>query len=67
MEHEKALVAIVGIALLSAWALYLGYDGVLFLTTIGIMAGLGGYPILQELKDRWDAGIVQGSRKVKRN
>jgi len=65
MELNKAIAAIAGITLLSAWALYLGYDGVLFLTAVGIMSGLGGYPILKELKDRWDIAIVQ-SLKVKR-
>lgn len=60
---RNALAAIAGILLLTSWALYLGYDGALFLAAVGIMSGLGGYPILQELKAWYDVKTVKGFLK----
>ena len=41
----NAIAAIMGIVLLTFLALAMGYDGILFLTAIGIISGLGGYPV----------------------
>lgn len=46
----NAIAAMGGVGLLAAWALWLGYDGILFLTAVGIISGLGGYPVMKELK-----------------
>ena len=45
----NAIFAMAAIALLTALALYWGYDGAIFLTSIGIISGLGGYPILNTI------------------
>lgn len=42
----QALAAIAGIVILDAIALANGVDGVLLMTSIGIISGLGGYPVL---------------------
>ena len=49
----NAIAAIAGISLLAAWALYLGFDGILFLTAIGIVSGLGGYPVAKEIASNY--------------
>jgi len=50
-KGRNAIAAIVGIALLTGWALYLGHDGVLLAVTIGIISGLGGYIVLNDAKE----------------
>lgn len=48
MEDMRAICSMAGVALLTAWALYLGYDGVLFMSAIAIISGLGGYILMKE-------------------
>lgn len=55
----KAVCAIIGIVLLDAWAIYNGINGVFMTTAIGIIAGLGGYPILKSIKDAYDVSIAK--------
>lgn len=45
----NAIAAIAGIVILAAIALALGYDGLLFLTAVGVISGLGGYPVLKQI------------------
>ena len=59
MKIANCLAAIAGITFLSAWAIYLGYDGVIFLTTVGVLSGLGGYPILNKIKDTYELKVVK--------
>lgn len=49
MVAINAIVAIIGVMLLAGWALYLGFDGILYLTAIGVISGLGGYTVMQEV------------------
>lgn len=55
----KTVCAIAGIVLLDAWAIYNGIDGVFLITAIGIISGLGGYPVVQQLKDWYDVKVVK--------
>ena len=48
MEDNRAMCSIAGVTLLTAWALWLGYNGVLLITAIGIISGLGGYILFKE-------------------
>lgn len=41
----KTIIAISAIALLTGFALYLGYNGGILNTTIAVLAGLGGYTL----------------------
>lgn len=57
----RAVIAILGIVILDMWAIMHGIDGALFLSAMGIISGLGGYPILRRVKNervqRWLDGI----------
>ena len=44
----NALSAIMGITILMGLALYLGFDGVMLMASIGIISGLGGYPVVKK-------------------
>lgn len=58
----NAIAAIAGITILMGWALYLGHDGVLLMTAVGIISGLGGYPLAkaayQNYKDNLENPIA---------
>lgn len=45
----NAIAAMIGIVILTALALLLGHDGILYLMAVGILSGLGGYVILGDL------------------
>ena len=47
---KNAIAAMAGVTILTGLALWLGYDGVIFLTAVAIISGLGGYPVLAALK-----------------
>lgn len=65
--EKNACFAIAGIVILVGLALYLGYDGVLFLTAIGIISGLGGYPVLKEIKQAYqNIGEAVGEQAQKK-
>jgi hypothetical protein len=55
----KTITAIIGIIILDCWAIANGIDGILLITAIGIISGLGGYPILKSIKDAYDVSIVR--------
>lgn len=44
------MVAMAGIVIIVIAALSMGFDGVILMTGIAIISGLGGYPVLAELK-----------------
>jgi hypothetical protein len=48
-EYVKE-TAIVGLVVLEALALYLGYDGIVFSACIALIAGLAGYTIAEMRK-----------------
>ena len=48
MNDERAMAAIAGITILTAWALWLGFDGVLFMASVAVISGLGGYILMKE-------------------
>ena len=53
MEMDKTpakvqMTVAVGITGLSAWGLYLGYNGIIFGTALALLAGLGGYSVGKE-------------------
>ena len=48
MEDKRAIAAIAGVVWLTSLALLLGYDGVLFMSAIAIVSGLGGYILFKE-------------------
>lgn len=48
MEDNRAIAAIASVVFLTALALWLGYDGVLFMTAIAVISGLGGYILFKE-------------------
>lgn len=48
LKDERAIASMIGVALLAAWALWLGYDGVIYMTAIAVIAGLGGYVLMKE-------------------
>ena len=48
MENYRAICSIAGIVILTAWALWLGFDGILFMSAIAIISGLGGYILMKE-------------------
>ena len=48
MNDVRAICSMAGVALLTAWALWLGYDGILFMSAIAIISGLGGYILMKE-------------------
>ena len=48
-KGRNAIAAIIGIVILTCYALSLGHDGILYLTAIGIISGLGGYVVLDEI------------------
>ena len=50
-ETILAVVAMVMIGVLLAVALYMGYNGVLLASGIGILAGLGGYEVGKRQKE----------------
>lgn len=62
----NVLAAIAGITLLAAWALYLGIDGVLFALAVGIISGLGGVPVLKDLKTWYDVKVVKSFLREKK-
>ncbi len=41
----NAIAAMVCITLIITWALSLGFDGVLLMSAIAIISGLGGFPV----------------------
>lgn len=45
MKTSVLITAIIAIILLEAWALYLGYNGILLTTVLVIIAGLAGLVI----------------------
>ena len=49
-KGANAITAMICITVLVIAALAMGYDGVLFLTGIGIISGLGGYIVLDDMK-----------------
>ncbi len=48
MNNNRAICSIAGIVLLTSWALWLGFDGILFMSAIAILSGLGGYVLMKE-------------------
>ena len=68
---RNAMIAMVGITLIVLTALSMGQDGVFLMTGIALLSGLGGYPILQEVKTKLGnmqglPSVVRTTRKVKR-
>lgn len=51
-EGKNAIAGIAGIVILCALALSMGYDGAIYLTSIGIISGIAGYPVLSLLKEQ---------------
>ena len=56
-ETILAIVAIIAVLVLLAWALYLGYDNILLAAGVAIIAGLGGYEVSQRQKETQGTGI----------
>ena len=58
----NAIAAIAGITILISLALFLGYDGVLLMSGIAVLSGLGGYPLskaaYQNYKDNLENPIA---------
>ena len=48
MNDIRAICSIAGITILTAWALWLGFDGILFMSAIAMISGLGGYVLMKE-------------------
>ena len=46
----KTIIAIIVIGLLTAYALYLGIDGAVFMSGIAFVGGLGGYAVHKKVK-----------------
>jgi len=44
-EKLSTIIAIVGITIIELYALHCGIDGVALSTSVGIIAGLGGYAL----------------------
>jgi len=65
----NAICAITGITIMMSLALYLGYDGVLLMSCVGIVAGIGGYPVAKEALGAFEnigAALTQVQKKTKR-
>ncbi len=58
----NAIAAIGGVTIIICWALWLGYDGVLLMSGIAVVSGLGGYPLTkkayQNYKDNLESPIA---------
>lgn len=48
MNDVRAICSMGGVAILTGWALWLGFDGILFMSAIAIISGLGGYILMKE-------------------
>ena len=48
LNDIRAVCSMSGVALLTGWALWLGFDGILFMSAIAVISGLGGYILMKE-------------------